>query len=78
MKMSHVRVGPASTIGQRSVVLYDSEMEMGAQLGNLSLLMKGEVLAEGRKWEGSPAQSTLKMMPRSQVKPILFRMKDEG
>ena len=65
MKMSHVCVGPASTIGQRSVVLYDSEMETGAQLGNLSLLMKGEVLAEGSKWERSPAQSMPKKMTMS-------------
>jgi non-ribosomal peptide synthetase-like protein len=77
MKMSHVHVGSASTIGQRSVVLYDSEMETGAQLVNLSVLMKGEVLAEGSKWEGSPAQSMPKMMTMSQVKLILFRMKDE-
>ena len=77
MKIAHVHVGPASTIGQRSVVLYDSEMETGIQFGNLSLLMKGEVLAEGSKWEGSPAQSTPKMMPMSQIKPILFLMKDE-
>ena len=42
MKMSYVRVGPDCTIGERSVVLYDSEMKAGARLGNLSLLMKGE------------------------------------
>jgi non-ribosomal peptide synthetase-like protein len=77
MKMSHVHVGPASTIGQRSVVLYDNEMETGAQLGNLSLLMTGEVFTEGSKWEGSSTQSMPKMMPMSKIKPILFRMKDE-
>lgn len=67
MKMSHVRVGPDSTIGQRSVVLYDSEMKSGARLGNLSLLMKGEVLAEGSNWVGSPAQP----MAMFQVKPAI-------
>ncbi len=77
MKMSHVRIGPGSMIGQRSVLLYDSEMETGAQLGNLSLLMKGEVLAKGSKWEGSPAQKIQKLMPISQVKPTLSRMKEE-
>jgi non-ribosomal peptide synthetase-like protein len=61
MKMSHVRVGPDCTIGERSVVLYDSEMKSGASLGNLSLLMKGEVLAEGSDWEGSPAQPTVRV-----------------
>ena len=57
MKMSYVRVGPNSTIGERSVVLYDSEMKAGARLGNLSLLIKGEVLAEGSEWERSPVRS---------------------
>ena len=61
MKMSYVRVGPDCTIGERSVVLYDSEMKAGASLGNLSLLMKGEVLAEGSEWEGSPAQPVLRV-----------------
>jgi carbonic anhydrase/acetyltransferase-like protein (isoleucine patch superfamily) len=61
MKMSHVRVGPDCTIGEQSVVLYDSEMKAGARLGNLSLLMKGEVLSEGSKWEDSPAQPMLRV-----------------
>lgn len=77
MKMSHVSVGPASTIGQRSVVLYDSEVRARAQLGNLSLLMKGEVLTEGSNWEGSPAQP----MPMFQAKstlPQVCKPVDEG
>ena len=61
MKMSYVRVGPDCTIGERSVVLYDSEMKTAASLGNLSLLMKGEVLAEGSNWEGSPAQPIVRV-----------------
>ena len=77
MKMSYVRVGPGSTIGQRSIVLYDSEMKAGAQLGNLSLLMKGETLAEGSMWEGSPAQPTSKLKI-SQVEPALPWIKNEG
>lgn len=56
MKMSYVRVGFLTAWLPRSIVLYDSEMKAGSQLGNLSLLMKGEVIAEGGKWEGSPAQ----------------------
>jgi non-ribosomal peptide synthetase-like protein len=70
MKMSHVRVGPGSTVGQRSVVLYDSEMKAGSQLGNLSLLMKGEVLAEGSKWEGSPAQPVSKLQEKTALPQI--------
>ena len=37
-----------------SVVLYDSEIERGAVVGPLSLLMKGETLASGTRWHGIP------------------------
>ena len=39
-----------------SVVLYDSEMQEGASLGSLSLLMKGETLPACTHWEGAPAR----------------------
>ena len=42
-------------MGANSVVLYDSEMENGARLDALSLLMKGERLPEGTVWAGIPA-----------------------
>ncbi len=74
--MSHVRIGPANTIGQRIVVLYDSEMKAGSQLGNFSLLMKGEILAEGSRWEGSPAKPIPKLNPLSHVKPTLIKKKE--
>ncbi len=70
MKMSYVRIGPSCTIGERSIVLYDSEMKAGARLGNLSLLMKGETLAEGSDWEGSPAQPMLRVEPVPSYKHI--------
>ena len=57
MKMSHLRVGDGCTVGPMSVVLYDSEMEEGAVLGGLSLLMKGETLPAGTRWSGSPARA---------------------
>jgi len=79
MKMSYVRVGPDCTIGERSVVLYDSEMKAGARLGNLSLLMKGETLAEGSDWEGSPAQPMLQVgvvlsQPSKFEKPLVAQL----
>ena len=43
-------------MGTRSVVLYDSEMEAGAKLDSLSLLMKGERLPAGTAWAGLPAR----------------------
>jgi carbonic anhydrase/acetyltransferase-like protein (isoleucine patch superfamily) len=78
MKMSYVRVGPNCTVGPRSIVLYDSEMKAGSQLGNLSLLMKGETLAEGSRWEGSPAQPTSRHVLMSQIKPTVPRTKSES
>jgi non-ribosomal peptide synthetase-like protein len=56
MKMSAVNVGPGCAVGPRSVVLYDSRMEGGAELDALSLVMKGECLPSATRWRGIPAQ----------------------
>jgi len=55
LKASRLQIGDDCTVGARSVVLYDSTMEAGAQLDALSLLMKGETLPAGTAWAGSPA-----------------------
>ena len=55
MKMSTVSVGPHCSVGADAVVLYDTRMEEGAVLGELSLLMKGETLPAHTHWLGSPA-----------------------
>jgi non-ribosomal peptide synthetase-like protein len=57
MKMSHVHIGRSCVVGHGAIVLYDTEMEPGAQLHALSLLMKGETLPTGTYWQGIPAQS---------------------
>ena len=56
MKMSTVTVGPGCTVGPRAVVLYDAELEAGAELDALSLVMKGESLPAGSSWRGIPAR----------------------
>ena len=58
MKMSTVTVGPNCSVGADAVVLYDTRMDPGAVLGDLSLLMKGETLPAHTRWQGSPAQLT--------------------
>jgi non-ribosomal peptide synthetase-like protein len=58
MKMSTVDIGAQCVVGAGSLVLYDTRMEPGSALGELSLLMKGEVLPAGTKWQGSPARAT--------------------
>ncbi|KYC43081.1 peptide synthetase [Scytonema hofmannii PCC 7110] len=57
MKMSKLRIGRGCTVGPRSVVLYDSEMEAGAKLDALSLVMKGEMLPFKSHWQGIPSRS---------------------
>ena len=57
MKMAPVKVGDASSIGTRSVVLYDAEVGSGASLDALSLAMKGETLPPGSHWRGIPARA---------------------
>ena len=56
MKVSRVTVGPRATVGSLAIVLYDAVIEDGAELGDLSVLMKGETLAARTSWEGSPAR----------------------
>ena len=55
MKMSYVDIGKECSVGGMSVVLYDSKMEDGSKLDNLSVLMKGETLAAGTTFMGAPA-----------------------
>jgi non-ribosomal peptide synthetase-like protein len=54
MKSSRLRIGAGCTVGNMSVVLYDTHMEPGAVLEPLSLLMKGETMPETSRWHGIP------------------------
>ena len=56
MKMSRIELGRGCSVGTDAVVLYDTRMEEESSLGELSLLMKGEVLPGHSRWEGSPAR----------------------
>ena len=56
MKMSRIEIGDRCTVGELSLVLYDTTMEPDSALGDLSLLMKGETLPAGTRWEGIPAE----------------------
>ena len=58
MKMSTVEIAARCNVGAGSLVLYDTCMEEGSALGDLSLLMKGEVLPAGSRWEGVPARAS--------------------
>lgn len=56
MKVAGLKIGARASIGSLAIVLYDAVVEDDAQLGDLSVLMKGETLPSGTSWEGSPAQ----------------------
>jgi non-ribosomal peptide synthetase-like protein len=56
MKISTVDIGAGCTVGASAIVLYDSVMEPGASLDDLSMLMKGETLPANTAWQGSPAR----------------------
>jgi len=51
-----VPVDDRATIGSYAIVLYDAEIGEDAQLGDLSVVMKGEALPPGTSWEGLPAR----------------------
>ncbi len=57
MKMSGLRIGRGCSVGPMAVVLYDSEMKERSHLEGLSLLMKGETLPAGTRWQGAPASA---------------------
>jgi non-ribosomal peptide synthetase-like protein len=58
MKSSFLRIGDDCSVGNMSVVLYDTEMQQGASIGPLSLLMKGETLPPFTRWLGIPTSET--------------------
>ncbi|GIZ41855.1 hypothetical protein CKM354_000514400 [Cercospora kikuchii] len=60
MKVGHVSIGARACLKPYSVCLPGSTVGDGAQLGCLSLLMKGEQLPENTAWEGAP------VVPRAQ------------
>ena len=49
-------IGARTSIGTRSIILYDSEIGHDTTLDPLSLVMKGEVLAPDTQWAGSPVR----------------------
>lgn len=55
MKIDHVHIGRQVTLGPRCTVLYGAQVGDGAQLGPLTLVMKGEQIPAGTRWHGLPA-----------------------
>jgi len=56
MKIGTVKIGARSSVGAGTIVLYDSELGDDTKIEALSLVMKGERLAPGTDWIGSPVK----------------------
>ncbi|MFB6455021.1 Pls/PosA family non-ribosomal peptide synthetase [Chitinophaga sp. Hz27] len=54
MKVGPIKIGKRSSIGARTIILYDSEIGDDVNLAPLSLVMKGEKLQSNTSWTGSP------------------------
>ncbi|MGS0756527.1 hypothetical protein ACVBEH_18955, partial [Roseateles sp. GG27B] len=55
MKVDHVNIGRRVNLGPRSAVLYGAVVGDNAQLGALTLVMKGEFIPPASSWKGCPA-----------------------
>ena len=56
MKMSTVSIGAGCHLGSMSLILYDTVIEPGASVDDLSLVMKGETLPANTHWTGIPGR----------------------
>ncbi|HXS37437.1 MAG TPA: Pls/PosA family non-ribosomal peptide synthetase [Flavipsychrobacter sp.] len=56
MKVGPIKIGARSSVGARSIILYDSEIGENVRLEALSLVMKGENLQSDTEWIGSPVK----------------------
>lgn len=55
MKVGRIELGTGVTIGSFATVLYDSKIGDYAEIGPLSLIMKGENIPAHTRWTGAPA-----------------------
>ena len=56
MKIGSVKIGSKTTIGSRTIILYDTIIGDHVNIGSLSLVMKGEELPDHTEWTGSPVK----------------------
>ncbi len=58
MKIGTVAIGDRVSIGSRSIVLYNSNIQDDVTIKSLSLIMKGESLQANTQWVGSPVSES--------------------
>ncbi len=54
MKIGKVAIGNRVTLGSRSIILYNTKINDDVSIGDLSLVMKGEIIQKETGWIGSP------------------------
>ena len=57
MKVGRITIGDGVSIGSGSTVLYEANVGNFAEIGLLTLVMKGEAIPQGTSWVGAPAQA---------------------
>ena len=57
MKSGSVRIGAGCTTGNMSIVLYDTQLQDGAVISPMAVVMKGEILSPGTRASGIPCQN---------------------
>jgi non-ribosomal peptide synthetase-like protein len=57
MKVGRITIGEGVSIGSGSTVLYEANVGDFAEIGLLTLVMKGEAIPQGTSWVGAPAQA---------------------
>ncbi|MEZ7890387.1 MAG: amino acid adenylation domain-containing protein [Candidatus Wallbacteria bacterium] len=57
MKCGRIEIGKRATIGAETIILYDVKIDDDTQVGDNSLIMKGETLPAGTKWHGIPGKN---------------------
>ena len=55
MKVGRVKLGTGVSVGAGATVLYDTHVGDYAQLGGLTVVMKGENIPSNSQWHGAPA-----------------------
>ncbi|MDB5510952.1 MAG: peptide synthetase [Enterovirga sp.] len=59
MKVGRVEIGRGVSVGTNTTVLYDTKVGDFAQLGQLTIVMKGESIPAHSEWAGAPAMPVL-------------------
>jgi non-ribosomal peptide synthetase-like protein len=73
MKVGTVTLGKGVTLGTAAVVLYDTHIKDYAQVGPLTLVMKGETLPAQSSWVGAPAQPGVIGYPAAAAERVPMR-----